>query len=138
MKIKKFFLLIVNNIKIFLPFLAGIFLLISIGKQFIPEDFAIEILKSSDMFQALFANILGSMFFTNAAQSYILGGEFLKGGVSLLAVTSFMVSWVTVGLVHLPLEIQFLGKKFAIYRNIISFFLSFCVAGLTVLLYSYL
>ncbi len=135
---KNFFLSIVKNIKIFLPFLAGIFLLVSLGKEFLPENFVVNILNSSENLQMLFANILGSMFFTNAAQSYILGGEFLDGGISLLAVTSFMVSWVTVGLIHIPLEIQFLGKKFAFWRNVLSFLFSFGVSFLTVFLYSLL
>jgi uncharacterized membrane protein YraQ (UPF0718 family) len=123
------------NLKIFLPILAGIFLIIDLGKQFIPENFIFEVLATSKWMQIWWANILGCLFFSNAAQSYILGGEFLKTGVSLLTVTSFMVSWVTVGLIHFPLETNFLGRKFAIIRNLLSFIFSFGVAILTVFLY---
>ena len=132
---KKFFISILKNIRMLLPFLAGVFLLVSLSRQFLPENLTLKILQSSEYFQVLFANILGSIFFSNSAQSYILGGEFLNGGISLLAVTAFMVSWVTVGLVHLPMEIQFLGKKFAIFRNLFSFIFSFGVSYLTIFLY---
>ena len=41
----------------------------------------------------------------------------LEGGVSLLAVTAFILTWVTVGVAMLPLEAKFLGKRFAVARN---------------------
>ncbi len=33
--------------------------------------------------------------------------------MSLIAVTAFILTWTTVGLLMLPLESKFLGKKFA-------------------------
>ena len=64
--------------------------------------------------------------------SYVLGGELFKQGVSLVAVTAFLVAWVTVGLVQLPAESMILGKRFAITRNITAFILSIIVAIITV------
>ena len=66
------------------------------------------------------------------AISYVFGGEMLSQGVSLIAVTAFMVSWVSVGIITLPLESHFFGKKFAITRNILSFIFSIIVAITTV------
>jgi len=42
------------------------------------------------------------------------------------------VAWVTVGLVQIPAEISALGRKFAVVRNVVSFFMSIAVAGATV------
>ncbi len=53
-------------------------------------------------------------------------------GVSLFAVTAFITSWVTVGLVQLPAEIAALGKKFALVRNVLSFITSIAIAILAV------
>ena len=67
----------------------------------------------------------------NPVTSYVLGGEFLTQGVGLVAVTAFIVAWVTVGLVQLPAEALLLGKKFAVTRNIVSFFFAIIVALIT-------
>ncbi|HHE54334.1 MAG TPA: hypothetical protein ENL21_01030 [Caldithrix abyssi] len=57
----------------------------------------------------------------------------LKDGVSLYAVTAFLVTWVTIGVVQFPAEVAFLGKSFAVKRNFLSFVLSFLVAIATVI-----
>jgi len=60
--------------------------------------------------------------------SYIIGGELLKNGVSLVAVLAFIVSWVTVGTVQLPAESLMLGRKFALLRNGISLIMAIAIA----------
>ena len=66
--------------------------------------------------------------------SYIIGGELLKNGVSLVAVLAFIVSWVTVGTVQLPAESLMLGRKFALLRNGISLIMAIAISVLTVLI----
>jgi len=51
-----------------------------------------------------------------------------------LAVTAFLVAWVTVGLVQLPAEVMMLGKKFAIIRNITAFIFAIIVAIITIVI----
>ena len=84
----------------------------------------------------LIGTTIGSLSAGNPATSYILGGELLKQGISLLAVTSFLVAWVTVGLVQLPAESMILGKKFAITRNILSFIFTIIVSLITIFIYN--
>ena len=55
------------------------------------------------------------------------------GGVSLLAVTAFILTWTTVGVSMLPLEMKFLGKKFALLRNRINFIIAIIISILTIL-----
>ncbi|MCD4704284.1 MAG: hypothetical protein K8R64_08360, partial [Methanosarcinaceae archaeon] len=64
--------------------------------------------------------------------SYILGGEFLAQGVDLLVVTAFLIAWVTVGIVQIPVEAAVFGKRFAILRNVSAFMLSMIAAIITV------
>jgi len=75
---------------------------------------------------------IGSIAAGNPITSYILGGELMKHGVSLEAVTAFLVAWVTVGLVQLPAEGVMLGRRFAVVRNLVSFVLAIAVGVLTV------
>jgi uncharacterized membrane protein YraQ (UPF0718 family) len=86
----------------------------------------------------IFAPIIGSILAGNPITSYIIGAQLLENNISLIIITAFMVSWVTVGVVQMPIEIQTLGKKFSILRNISAFILSILVAIITGILYSIL
>jgi uncharacterized membrane protein YraQ (UPF0718 family) len=79
-------------------------------------------------------SVIGSISAGTPITSYIIGAELLKEGVSLFAVTAFMVAWVTVGIIQFPAEAAILGKKFALKRNLISFILSIFVSLATVTL----
>ncbi len=120
----------INN----LPIIVGVLLLIGLFKTFISKEMISSVFIGNIFSDTLLGSIIGSISAGNPITSYIIGGELLDEGVSLFAVTAFLVSWVTVGLIQLPAEISFLGKRFAIARNTISFVLSFLVAIITVLL----
>jgi len=115
-----------------LPLLLGTILLIGLT-SLIPKSYYSLIFRGN-ILDILIGSIIGSVSAGNPIMSYILGGEFLKQGVSLLAVTSFLVAWVTVGVIQLPAESMILGKKFAITRNILSFISAIIIAIITVAL----
>jgi len=115
------------------PILLGIILLISLVNIMVPKSFFSIIFQGNYFLDTFIGGILGSIMAGNPVTSYILGGELLTQGVSLLAVTAFLVAWVTVGLVQLPAESMLLGKRFAITRNGIAFVFSIIVAIITVL-----
>lgn len=52
--------------------------------------------------------------------SYILAGELLKEGISYYAVTAFILSWVTLGIIQLPMEWEIFGGRFTLVRNGLS------------------
>lgn len=115
------------------PSLIGVLLLVSLTNALVPSSYYSKLFTGNYITDSLIGGILGSIFAGNPLTSYIIGSEFLLQGVSLLAVTAFLVSWVTVGLVQLPAESILLGKKFALTRNITAFFFSIIVAALTVM-----
>jgi len=112
-----------------LPVLAGVVLLVGLTHTLIPKFFYFS---KNAVLDSIIGSGLGSVLAGNPLTSYVLGGELVKQGVSLVAVTSFLVAWITVGLVQLPAEAIMLGKKFAILRNIFSFVFSIIVAIITV------
>lgn len=114
-----------------LPVLAGVVLLVGLANAVIPKS-AYSALFTGSLVDPIIGGSLGSILAGNPITSYVLGGEFIKQGVSLVAVTAFLVAWVTVGIVQLPAESLILGKKFAVTRNILSFFFSIIVALITV------
>lgn len=115
-----------------LPILLGVILLISLANALIPKSIYSRIFNGNIFVDPLFGSIIGSILAGNPITSYVIAGELLAAGVSLIAVTAFIVSWVTVGLIQLPAESMLLGKRFAITRNITAFICSMLVALITV------
>ena len=117
-----------------LPILIGVVLLIGLFNVFVSEEWLTSVFSGNLVLDTLWGACFGSIFAGNPINSYVIGGELLKYGVSLFAVTAFIVTWVTVGLVQLPAEIAALGKRFAFLRNGLSFVLAIPIAMLTVLI----
>jgi len=119
-----------------LPLILGTILLVSLILALIPKTFYLKIFAQNNFLDPFIGSFIGSISAGNPLVSYIIGGELLKQGVSLLAVLAFIVAWVTVGIIQLPAESFMLGKKFAIIRNISAFILAILVAFITVLILS--
>ncbi|RLJ00960.1 MAG: hypothetical protein DRP06_00590 [Candidatus Aenigmatarchaeota archaeon] len=119
-----------------LPVLTGVILLIGLIETFVPKSIYPTLFSNNVLLDPIIGSGLGSILIGNPVTSYVLGGELLLQGVSLVAVTAFIVSWVTVGLIQLPAEATLLGKKFAVARNILSFIFSIIVAITTVFIIS--
>ena len=115
------------------PLLLGIILIIGLFRVIISQEMVSSLFTGDMLRDTTLGSVIGSISAGNAVTSYIIGGELLKNGVSFFAVTSFIVAWVTVGIVQLPAEAAFFGKRFAIARNIISFILCFVVTILVVI-----
>jgi len=112
-----------------LPILVGVVMLIALVPSRIHYIFT-----ESTWINVLLGDVFGSVSAGNPLTSYVIGGELLKQGINLYAVTAFLVAWVTVGIVQLPAESIMLGKKFAVLRNALSFIFAMVVAIITVYL----
>jgi len=114
------------------PAIFGVILLISLISAIIPKSFYAKIFVGNVFFDSVVGALVGSISAGNPVTSYILGGELLSQGVGLVAVTAFLVAWVTVGVVQLPAEAAILGKRFTFLRNFTSFIFAIFVALITV------
>ncbi len=110
-----------KSLNMTLPILIGILLLLSLFQVLITEDQLVTLFKGNLLLDSFTGAILGSILAGNPITSYVLGGELFDAGVSIIAISAFIVSWVTVGLIQLPAEMLLLGKKFALLRNLFSF-----------------
>ena len=104
--------------------LFGLLLLISIGNALMSQDDFSSFFSGNFIIDALAGGVLGSFIGGNPANSYIIGGSLLNEGVAVAAVVAFMITWVTVGFVNIPLESTYFGLKFAILRNFVNFVLA--------------
>ena len=116
------------------PMILGTILLISLISTLIPKSFYTNVFSKNIISDSFTGSLVGSISAGNPITSYIFGGELLIQGISLLAVTAFLVAWVTVGLIQLPAESTILGKRFAFLRNISAFILAIIVAIITILI----
>lgn len=115
-----------------LPILLGMLLLTSLILAWMPSSRLQTLFGRHASLDVLLGAALGSVAMGHPLAGYILGGELLAGGVSLIAVTALIVSWVTVGVVQLPAEALLLGRRFALTRNLLCFFSAIAIAYLTV------
>jgi len=116
------------------PMIFGTVLLISLISVLISKSFYMAVFSKNVFLDSVVGSLVGSISAGNPITSYIFGGEMLIQGVGLIAVTAFLVAWVTVGIIQLPAESAILGKRFALLRNITAFVLAIVVAILTVLI----
>ncbi|BEP27971.1 hypothetical protein [Helicovermis profundi] len=116
-----------------IPTMLSIMFLIGIMKTFISFEALAKLFTGNYFIDTIYGSLLGSVLAGNAINSYVIGKEMLLANISLFAITAFIVSWVTVGIVQLPLESEIFGKRFTYTRNILSTLLSIIIAILTVL-----
>ena len=115
-----------------LPIMIGIILIFGLFRAFVSKEMLLSVFTGNSFQSTFMGALIGSISTGNPVTSYIIGGELIKEDVSLFAVTSFIVAWVTVGIIQLPAEAGILGRRFAFTRNILSFLLSILVSIATV------
>ena len=116
------------------PLILGTILLVSLISTIIPKSFYTLVFSKNVILDSLIGSLVGSISIGTPITSYIFGGELLNQGISLIAVTAFLVAWVTVGVIQLPAEAAILGKRFAFLRNLTAFIFAILVAVITVLI----
>ncbi|MEA3418565.1 MAG: permease [Campylobacterota bacterium] len=126
---------ILKSAKIFLsimPMLLGVILLTGLFDTLVSEEMLHSVFNGNPIHDTLLGLLVGGVSVGQPVISYIIGGELLQSGVSLYAVTAFIISWVTLGVVQLPLELQFFGGRFTLQRNLLSFIFAVFVSVMSV------
>jgi len=105
-----------------LPALLTVLSLVSIFLYLVPEGMIVKLLgaKSGVMGVAIAAAV-GSIALIPAFISFPLAKILLAKGVSYTVVAVFITTLIMVGVLTLPIEFKYFGKKAAIMRNVLSF-----------------
>ena len=111
-----------------LPMVIAILLIISLLTSAFGTEIYSKIFSGNEFLDSFIGALAGSFSFGNPIVSYVIGGELRAEQISLIAVTAFVISWVTVGIIQLPFEAMMLGKHFAIIRNTLCFAASMLIA----------
>jgi len=83
---------------------------------------------SSGWIGVIIGAVIGSITLIPAFVAFPMAAILLENGAGYMQLASFVSTLTMVGVVTLPLEIRYFGKKFAAIRNTLAFALSFVVA----------
>jgi len=126
------FLKSVKGFALNLPMLMSAILLTGLFEVFITPDMLSSLFTGHILYDTLIGTISGGVSAGQPFVSYIIGGELLDNGMSYYAVTAFVLSWVTLGIVQLPYEYSLFGGRFTLTRNLLAFIFVLLISFATV------
>ncbi|PLY03258.1 MAG: permease [Desulfuromonas sp.] len=105
-----------------LPLLLSIFALIGLFNEFVPpESIRGWLGDNNHLLSLLNGALVGAVAIGPPVAAFPIAGSFIETGAWPPAAAAFIVSWVSVGIVSLPVEAHVFGWKFALWRNSITF-----------------
>jgi len=112
-----------------LPQLLSILVIIGIMLAVLsPEVISGLIGEKSGWLGMLMASLVGSITLIPGFVAFPLASALLISGAGFMQIAVFISTLMMVGIVTIPLEIKYFGKKTAILRNSLAFVFSFIVA----------
>lgn len=84
--------------------------------------------KDSGLLGVTIAAVIGSITLIPAFVAFPAASSLLQNGAGVLQIATFVSCLMMVGVVTLPLEIKFFGKRIAIVRNVAALLFSFVAA----------
>ncbi len=113
------------------PLLIGIMGLVGLLETLVTPEMLAALFRGRPVTDTLVGTAAGAAATGNPVVSYLLGGELLQQGISLYAVTAFVLSWVTLGVIQLPMEAEMFGLRFMVLRNLLALAGTMLIAVLT-------
>lgn len=95
-----------------------------------PEQISRLLGQQSGWLGMLIAGIIGSITLIPGFVAFPLAAALLQNGAGYVQIAVFISTLMMVGMVTMPLEMKYFGKKAAIMRNGLAFVFSFVIAAL--------
>jgi len=112
-----------------LPQLLSILIIIGIMLAVLsPETISKLIGQQSGWIGMVIASVIGSITLIPGFVAFPLASALLKSGAGFMQIAVFISTLMMVGIVTMPVEIKYLGKKATILRNALAFIFSYIVA----------
>lgn len=93
-----------------------------------PETISKIIGTKSGWFGVILAGIIGSITLIPGFVAFPTAAILLENGAGYMQIAAFVSTLMMVGIITIPVEIKYFGKKISILRNVLAFFFSFLVA----------
>jgi len=114
-----------------MPMLLAVFGLVGLFQTFVSPQTLRSFFTGTPLCDTLLATLIGGVSVGQPVISYIIGGELLDQGISLYAVSAFILAWVTLGVIQLPFEASLFGGRFTLVRNLLAFFFALLIGWAT-------
>lgn len=112
-----------------LPKLIGIVVMIGIMLAIFDEEVISSIIGAESGFIGVVtAAIIGSITLIPGFIAFPTAKLLLENGAGVMQIAAFISSLMMVGVMTIPMEIEYFGKKVTFLRNIMTFIFSFLVA----------
>lgn len=128
-KTKKALKIAVKSLSNILPTFAGVLALVGLVLTLISPEIISKFIGSGTGFIGMITTaIIGSVTLIPGFVAFPLASSLLDKGAGIMQLAVFISTLMMVGIVTLPLENDYFGKKVTILRNLLSFIYSFIVA----------
>lgn len=127
MALKKAFKAFENILPEFLVVILFVGILIAVIN---PEVISTIIGSDSGWFGVILASIVGSITLIPGFVAFPTAAMLLDSGAGYMQIGAFISTLMMVGIITLPVEIKYFGKKISYLRNTLAFMFSFLVAGI--------
>ena len=112
-----------------LPLLLGVIFMVGILIAVLNTQVISKLIGSNSGFLGVaISSIVGAITLIPGFIAFPTAALLLKNGAGYMQIAAFISSLMMVGIVTLPMEFKYFGKKISIVRNILAFLFSFLVA----------
>ncbi|WP_320127467.1 permease [uncultured Sphaerochaeta sp.] len=114
-----------------LPQLLVMLLVVSLLLALMNEELILRLIGGkSGWTGVILSALVGAITLIPGFVAFPMASLLLQGGAGYMQIAAFVSALMMVGIVTLPVEIAYFGKRLAIYRNVLAFAFSFLVAYL--------
>lgn len=93
-----------------------------------PEKISLIIGNASGWWGVILSSVLGAITLIPGFVAFPTSAMLLENGAGYMQIGAFISSLMMVGVITYPVEVKYLGKKVAFFRNFFAFIFSFIVA----------
>jgi uncharacterized membrane protein YraQ (UPF0718 family) len=109
--------------------IAGILALISLFLTLIPPELIKNVMGSAnETMSIIWGSLIGTVTIIPAFVAFPLSKSLLDAGAALTAIAAFLTTLTMVGFATFPIEKEYFGTKFTVYRNLFSFTAAILIA----------
>lgn len=113
-----------------LPQLLGVLVLVGIILAYFDAGAISKVLgDQSGWWGVVIAAVVGAVTLIPGFVAFPTAALLLNNGAGLMQIGAFVSALMMVGVVTMPVEMKYFGKKATLYRNLAAFVFSFMVAG---------
>ena len=130
--VKKAFINSLKGFMSILPLMIAIIGLVGIFQTYITPDMISKLFGYSRFSDILTGTFIGAIANGHGSLSFIIAEGLQSQGVSIYALSTFTLAWVSLGFIQLPAEASIFGVRFTIIRNILAFLSTIIITYLTI------